>query len=301
MDSSLSMFSQVSVPGKVILAGEHAVVYGYPALVAAIDRRLHAKLSLNNKSGLKIKDKTKDRALLKEAVRQSLKVMAEPPAGLELEIESEIPVGCGLGSSAALATAIVWLLLKNSPQELKDEVIKRIEDWQHGKSSGVDQTVVREGGILRFQKSGKLEKTRIEPIKLGQLPEFFLVNSGRPKETTGEMVGLVAERLKTQNSKLKLIFRRMGAIAQAWQLDLIKENQRLLEAIGVVGDKAKKMVRQIELAGGLAKVCGAGGLKQGSGMLLVYHPDSQSLKAWLRKKDWQFFPIKLGGPGARYE
>jgi len=297
MELSLNMNRNtiVSVPGKVILAGEHAVVYGYAAVVGAIDKRLRARLRWGGE-GIRVIDKTKDLRLVNEAIKQSLKMMDKKPKGFELEIKSEIPIGCGLGSSAALATGVVYGLLEGCLQEVKNRVIKQIEDYQHGKSSGVDQTVVREGGVLRYVKGGKKKQVEVK-----SLPKFLLVDSGRPSESTGEMVAMVNGEYKKKKQEFERIFKRMGKIAEDWGVEKIKENQRLLEEIGVVGEKAKKMVRLIEEGGGLAKVCGAGGVKLGSGMLLVYHDNMEKLEKLIEENSWRYFQVKLGVEGVRYE
>lgn len=290
-----------SAPGKVILAGEHAVVYGHPAIVAAIDRRVRVKVEWLEQQKIVVKDKHEDLGLVQLAIKACLKELGEQSKGLKIEINSNLPVGCGLGSSAALATAIVWSLLKDSPLETRDKVVKQIEDWQHGKSSGVDQAVVREGGMIWFRKDQGIKR-----LKVKNLPEFLLISSGVPVENTGEMVAAVAARYKRQPAKYQQIFKRMGAIAeqifncQKPIFNLIKENERLLEKIGVVGEKAKEMVKKIEQAGGMAKVCGAGGTKGGSGVLLGYHEDIGKLKQLVKNNNWQYYQVKLGAPGVKY-
>jgi mevalonate kinase len=70
-----------------------------------------------------------------------------------------------------------------------------------------------------------------------------------------------------------------------------------LEELGVVGERAKKIIRLIERSGGAAKICGAGGLKKGSGMALVYHGDLSVLKRNLKKNKIDFLKVKLGEKG----
>ena len=269
----------VSAPGKIILAGEHAVVYGQPAIVAAIDRRLYVTV----KPG---KPKKKYTGLLKFAL--NLLQDRVGPYGICIDIDSRLPVGSGLGSSAALATALVWALKPQSVIEEKNKLVKIIEDFQHGKSSGVDQTIVREGGFLRFQKG------EFRPIKF-PIKQAILIDSGKPKESTGEMVNKVA----TGNYQKE--FKQTGNLVDNWRPELIQENERLLEKIGVVGGKAQKMIRQIESIGGMAKVCGAGGVLAGSGMLLAIHKNEAKLLKLINDKRWHFLKVKLGEAGVRYE
>jgi mevalonate kinase len=266
-----------SAPGKVILAGEHAVVYGYPAIVAAIDRRL----TIIVRPGKKSKRYT---GLVKFALSQILK----PGEVVDLKIKSKLPIGSGLGSSAALATALVWALKPSLSVNAKNRLVKIIEDYQHGQSSGVDQAILRQGGALKFQKG------KFKTIKL-KAKQAILIDSGRPKETTGEMVKRVAEK------KPVTILKKIGQIADNWSQGLIKENEWLLEELGVVGQQAQKIIRQIEAIGGMAKVCGAGGVKAGSGMLLSYHQDQGKLLKLIKQKHWRYLKVSLGEPGVRYE
>ena len=289
----------VSVPGKIILAGEHAVVYGYLALVAAIDKRLRVNLNWRKDKKIVIKDKCKDLKLARFVVGECLKEIkgSEPlNFGVKIAIESEIPIG-GCGSSAALATGIVWAMLKGKSEKLKNKIVKKSEDFQHSKSSGVDQTIVREGGVLLFSKQRL--RTKISensgPKLLLQGQTFLIIDSGRPVESTGEMVKLVAR------GSFGKEFRRMGEIADKWNVSLIKENQRLLEKIGVVGEKAKKIVKEVEALGGMAKVCGAGGVKRGSGIILAYCKDVEKLRELVLVNKWNYYDVRLGVEGARYE
>jgi len=267
----------VSAPGKVILAGEHAVVYGYPAIAAAIDRRLIIAV----RQGKKSKRYT---GLVEFALSQILK----PGEVVDLKIKSKLPIGSGLGSSAALATALVWALKPSLSVQAKNRLVKIIEDYQHGQSSGVDQVIVRQGGMLKFQRG------KFKPVKL-KVKQAILIDSGRPKETTGEMVKNVAEK------KPVTILKKIGQIADNWSPGLIKENEWLLEQLGVVGQKAQKIIRQIEVIGGMAKVCGAGGIKAGSGMLLAHHQDQGKLLKLIKQKHWRYLKVSLGEPGVRYE
>jgi len=282
---------EVSAPGKVILAGEHAVVYGYPALVTAVGLRCQARVRWRQDKKIVIKDKYKDLGLARYAVEAGLKEMGEESKGVEVEIESELVVGGGMGSSAAMATAVVWGLMEGYPEEVKNRVVKLVEDKQHGNSSGIDQTIVREGGVIKYQREAGFKKLSID------LPEFLLIDSGKPVENTGEMVKMVGERKREYEG----VFREMGEISEGWGVEKIKENQRLLEKIGVVGEKAKKMVREIEMSGGMAKVCGAGGVKAGSGILLSWHKEIERLRELCKEKGWRYFQVELGVEGVRDE
>jgi len=282
----------VSAPGKVILAGEHAVVYGEPALVATVGLRCRVKTRWIEKKQILIKDEYEDVSLARLAIEASLKKRNQLSEGVKVEISSELPIGGGLGSSAAMGTAIVWSLLKGYPEVLKDRVVKLVEDKQHKNSSGLDQAIVKEGGVMRYQRGAGFKK-----LKKKNWPEFLLIDSGKPVEGTGEMVAMVREKKR----KYGEVFKRIGEISEQWQEKKIKENQRLLEEIGVVGGEAKKMIREIERIGGMAKISGAGGVKEGSGILLGFHEEIERLKRLVERKKWKYYQVKLGVEGVRYE
>lgn len=283
----------VSSPGKVILAGEHAVVYGYPAIVAAINKRLRVSARLLKEKKIVIKDKYEDLGLARFAINECLKVIGGEYQGVEIEIESNLLTTGGMGSSAAMATGIVWSMLKNKDQATKDKVIKIIEDKQHGKSSGIDQEIIKQGGVIKFEKGEAFKEPNLKS-KASTL-KVLLIDSGKPEENTGEMVKQVAKGNFLQE------FKRMGELVANWRVELIKENQKLLEKIGVVGEKAKKMIRKIESVSGVAKVCGAGGLKLGSGVIMAYSKNIEELIQLAMINKWPHYRVKLGGEGARYE
>lgn len=304
----------VSAPGKIIISGEHSVVYGKPALLAAVDRRLFVKIRGIEKGIKIIADEPEDLAQYafqktKEALNKKIK------GGLKIKISSQIPVARGMGSSAALAVAMVGALFRYFKEPWDKNLINRIayqiEKKQHGNPSGCDNSIACFGGFLWFQKRG--ESFKIRPLKIDfRLPEFVLLDSGRAKETTGEMVALVNEKFKVQKAETGRILDSLGRVTEktascfkkanfALLPVLIRENERLLEELGVVGKKAGKIIRKIEKLGGAAKICGAGGIKQGSGVILCYHQEAKVILDFAKKQKLTYFPVKLGVQGVRDE
>jgi mevalonate kinase len=82
---------------------------------------------------------------------------------------------------------------------------------------------------------------------------------------------------------------------------LVKENEKLLEELGVVSESTKKIIRRIENTGGAAKISGAGGRKDKSGIVIVYHKDSVKLLNFAKKSNWELFSVKMGEEGVRIE
>jgi mevalonate kinase len=343
----------VSAPAKIHFSGEHSVVHGKPALIAAVDRRLtiEAKprtdeiwrlISQDFKKEEKInfaqisshwqksnqawekfdsqgkinflKEIAEPFGLVKIAIREAYAYLKQSPnQGWEIKISSQIPVGSGMGSSAALAAALVGTVLKIEGKKLDLELINKlayqVEKKQHGYPSGGDNTVIVYGGLVRFQKKQNgfiLEKVLVK----NSLPEFMIVNSGTPAENTGEMVKIVKLFVKDQKEKSAQIIDDLGKVTEEiiasfkkreWESlkHLIWQNQLLLEKMGVVGKRAKKLVRQIKAEGGIAKICGAGGVKTSSGVILAYHQQPEKLAGILKKMD--FFEVRITDQGVRSE
>ena len=273
--------NKISAPGKLILSGEHAVVYGHPALLTAVNRRLTANLLENG----------------------------------EVDIQSNIPIGAGMGSSAAYAVVMTALKTLFSKSKLDLEKIcdgaYKLEKMQHGNPSGADNTICTYGGFLWYRKEAESVKTfhKIKPII--KTLDFVLVNSGLPIESTKEMVTLVKDLYQQNPVKIGAIFREIELISKRWLkhligetnedlFDLIRKNEYLLERLGVVSKKTKKIIRWIEKAGGAAKISGAGGKKDGSGIVLVYGIDHKKLNSLCLRMNLDKFNVKLGEEGVKY-
>jgi mevalonate kinase len=248
--------------------------------------------------------------LVKKAIDKTYSFLQKKPdKGFVIKINSQIPIGQGLGSSAALATSLTAAILLLEEKKLDKEKINKIshetETAQHGNASGSDTTISCYGGFLIFQK--KDDKLTFKSLKTASFfQKLMLLNSGQPKESTAQMVGLADKQ------KNKKVFADIGKITKEIiktlkQKDVFKlkkliiKNQKLLEDLGVVGSKAKKIIKLIEKQGGAGKICGAGGIKKGSGMILAFHPQPKNLKKTLNKKNIKHLNIKINQPGVRQE
>jgi len=253
------------------------VVYGYPALVAAVGRRLTI---INN--------------------------------GRKSKIISNIPIGCGMGSSAALAVAKSALKIGKLDKEKINEMAYKMEVRQHGKPSGVDNTVSTYGGFLWYRKESKNLKTfqNVKPVT--RFPKIYLVNTGRPIESTKEMVRFVAKAYLDRESYIDTIILEIEKVTKSFLEylygdkktdlgDLIKKNEELLEKLGVVSVSTKQIIRKIEKIGGAAKVTGAGGINGNSGMIIVFHKDPEKLSYFAKKNKIPIFAVKLGEEGVKIE
>lgn len=261
---------KVSAPGKIILSGEHAVVYGYPALVVAVNRRLY----MNER----------------------------------FEVESEIPIGCGMGSSAAYAVALAAVRARVRGHKRDLDMINKAayetEKQQHGNPSGVDNTICTYGGYLWYRKEieGFKVISEIKPEK--EFPQMLICNTGKPEETTREMVEYVGRKntskvLDRIEEITRLFLKYLTGDTDVDLVVAMRENERCLEELGVVSDSTARLIREVERAGGVAKVSGAGGRKGSSGIILMYHSEMEKLNQFVKKKGLETFRVKLGEGGVR--
>jgi mevalonate kinase len=304
---------KVSVPGKVILMGDHAVVYGKPAIIAAINKRLVVAIHDEDKFTIISNIDSKYIRHCVDIVLHNFAVTEDPK--ISIEIQSEIPVGYHLGSSAAVAAGIVGALTfyikKIWNPQLINQLAYECEKMIHGNPSGVDPATVVSGGLVWYRK--ELEFLR----SIWQLPfsipdglnNFYLIDTGRSVENTGEIVNYVRSQFTVNGSRYEKIFseneiqtkRLTVALKENNEtelIDAIQKGQRTLEAMGAVSQKVIPLISEIEKSGGAAKILGGGGRKAGVGFLLCYHSHPKKLSDDLRK---QLLAIKLGESGIRLE
>lgn len=283
--------SRASAPAKVILFGEHFVVYDKPAVVIAIDRRAYvtAKPRIDDKIVIKsatinasgaftsngeyqpIKGGQRNEARFKPIylVAKNLLSLSNEKMGLNIEINSSIPIAAGLGSSAAVAVASAAAISNLLEVNLTKDNIFRLaleaEKIVHGNPSGVDPAISTYGGALLYRKSEGIKRLNIE----ADLP-LIIGNTGI-KRVTGDMVSHVN---KLRNRYPTIIDRIMDAGSVIVSLgvkalksgdletlgDLMNMNHALLCALGVSNYAIERLITAARKSGALgAKLTGAGG------------------------------------------
>jgi len=278
-----------SAPAKVILTGEHFVVYGEPAVVMAIDCYVHVTVSERPDravhivsdlgiSGFYAKDEynPEEGGPQAESVLRPVNIAAntvldllEKKTGLEIKVDSQIPVAAGLGSSGALAVATVAAVGKFLGTDFsRDELIKlsfESERFVHFEPSGIDQTISSSGGVMVYRK-GKSPN----PIEVKSEIPIVIGNTGIPRKT-GDLVNAVRRRLNDFPDVLEPIVHAAGDLStRAVKAllhgnlkrlgELMSINHGLLSAIGVSNEPLDRLVYVARKAGALgAKLTGAGG------------------------------------------
>lgn len=219
---------RVSAPGKTILMGEHAAVYGRPALVASLDRRVHVSIDTDPpgvESGTVDLDLPQlgvrrvepwadlracaghqtlagaDRSLfVRIAVGKALEAAGLVPGELaaRIHVASEFPVGSGFGSSAAIAVAVVRAIFALAKRPVDDDELQAVsldvERVQHGSPSGIDNATAIAGGLVWVERrdSGLCVTPLAESaVESPILRHLRVVQTGEPAESTGEVVASV--------------------------------------------------------------------------------------------------------------
>ncbi|MHB1908855.1 MAG: mevalonate kinase [Nitrososphaerales archaeon] len=193
-----------SAPGKIIITGEHFVVHGSFAVAAAINKRARVSVSETDQSRSLIYSKNFQKSFLSSndgrffALKTvASKVFAEfgkPRTPVLIKVDSEIPLGSGLGSSAAVSVAAAGALTRFLGNEVdKDKLLEIASEGEkkvHGNPSGIDTETSLNGGVLLFNK-----KSGSKSIPLTSAIKMIAVFSGI-KRDTGKLVKKVALKRK---------------------------------------------------------------------------------------------------------
>ncbi len=285
-----------SAPGKIILSGEHSVVYTKPAFVTAID----LKLTFHIKKDSSKKEFPQDKAIVycEKIVKAYLQKKQIPfhDDPYSYSIDSDIPKGCGMGSSAAFCVASVASFLhyytgKEHDKQTINSLAYQCEKYFHGMPSGVDVSASCFGGLIFYRKEFEFLKT-ISSLNF-KIPKKFqdrmiLINTGRPIETTADMVKHVGNLYNKHPKKMEQALAGIERVTKRMVISIVKEdikmftdalgeNQKLLVELGIVSKDTQKLIDSLKPFG-VGKVTGAGGVKGGSGMILFCANDVQSIK-----------------------
>lgn len=313
-------------PGKLILSGEYAVIFGYSGIAIPAPFRTTVSFEENPSSRtltieniLKTTDDRPVRNILTHIERYT------GPLRGTLRIESTIPIGRGMGSSTALVIALCRCLLTAPreachPERSRGTDIKNtalsIEDTVNPGHSGLDFAVIWEGKPVKFTKADG--PTPID-IDLPFLDNAVLIDTGKPEETTPEMVRWITERIGVpsplRNNRpphpnplpwgegimaLQTIAHCTERLLQGESaFTVFPHHHRAQVALGVVPTTVQDLIADIESTGGAAKVIGAGGRsskgtkipsdarsaepREGAGMVLTLHSKPAEILAIAKK------------------
>jgi mevalonate kinase len=332
-------YIKVRAPAKLVISGEHAVVCGNPAIGIAVNRYMDVTIrwlklaqwsfelmgiSFKRQTTLRTLHKLKSkihrqyerfkegehpiRDVLKHPFELSLytatnvveKFRRHLPSGIGVATDSNIPTGCGMGSSAACVVGLIHAMseLMDLQLNIDDYVALGIEseNLQHGNSSGLDVNLVYRGGCQYYANQ------TCTPLNYPTDWNWQLVNTGTPASSTGECVTAAKKQLTqamltnfsttTQAMRHCLQNQLLGQAQQT-----IADNHQLLRRIEVVPKRVAQFIHECEDQNLAAKVCGAGACYgDAAGMVLVL--GDHSVSELCQSYGYELLPMQIETRGS---
>ncbi len=317
----LKISSKASAPTKVILFGEHFVVYDKPAILAAIDKRIYVDINVRNDTRfvlnandlheeININDiEFKEMRLPDVIFMTAYNILSrfDSRLGLDINIRSEVPFGSGLGTSAATSAALAASITNLFNAFDKHEIFQitlEAEKMIHGKPSGADPAICVTGGMIIFRRTHEPDML-IMPLEFEDL-NFVIIYSGENRLTSN-----IVNNVKNMRDDNPDLFEMFANKSEEITLDAIQaikkkdyeslgalmlRNHELLKSLGVSNEKLDKLVEIAMNNGALgAKLTGAGG----GGSIIALAKDKNRLLDALR--DYQVFVADIDKDGVRIE
>lgn len=289
--------------GKVILTGEHAVVYGIPAIAVGIDCGAWAEATPTGNvqdSSLYVRGwditvreaepTTEDaranepslarsfRAILEETRARQLASGVPVVSGIAVVAEADLPPGGGLGCSAAIGVAVARAL---EPKASGDEIASRVMAWErvfHGNPSGIDAAVSASGGCVYFRRGKPMERVSLKA------PLVLAIGNTGIASSTKTMVDVVARQYDQKRETTERAFEGIRVLVEnarhaitagdtAALGKLLDLNQMLLSGLFVSSEDIERMCGAARDHGALgAKLTGAGG----GGSVVALAPNAET-------------------------
>lgn len=315
-----------SAPGKLMLFGEHAVVYGHPCIVTAVDQRVRVSVEPNGEGEIHVQSPNvgldeyhkKVNKLGQDDVPKSMSFVEhlvkrfygehQIKHGIRISTESDFSTQFGFGSSAAVVVALTRALAKYfditmGNKEIFEMAYQAVLDVQ-GVGSGFDVAASVYGGTLYYVTPGSI----IEKIGEGDLP--LLVGYTGVKADTPTLIRQVAELKRNEGwveavfgditdlvNRAKILFMKQD-FAQLGKL--MNKNQKLLATLNVSSVELDKLIKASKEAGAYgAKLSGAGG---GDCMIAFIDPDNKKKVAdAVKQVQGVWMNVETGAEGVRLE
>jgi len=305
--------SIASAPGKIILFGEHFVVHGTPAILAAIDKRVTVTSTFTENKTIKVNSQLGTIEVPISSSHEEVKSEFRPfvylankiinseqnASGLEITIDSDIPIGVGLGSSSACCVAAAASISELFNELSSEEILKmsiEAEKTIFPDTSGADCTVCTYGGMIEYPSVEKIDNT----FDLNLL----IANSMIPHNTKNsvEKVNKFKENDEERFSQLcdletKLIDEVITAMknndATTFGLKM-SENQKYLEEIQISNDTLRDMISSLKEISLGTKITGAG---DGGCIIALVKDENMDKVPALLPKDKEYFSAKIDTKG----
>lgn len=308
---------EIFVPGKIVLFGEHATVYGYPGITSSLKVGLRVRISHDPDGPRFLKPHYKqvftvsgtdtEVQRFSKAVELALAMFDLQKAPIAIEAESDLVPGMGLGSSAAFSAALCKALSlyrgEEPPRQFDIELfdkVQKLESIFHGRPSGMDAATVLSGGVLWFRKGPPRE---ILPIRMPRLMAG-IVCMVEPGASTIELVQRVKDSREKNPEAIDDILEQIGSLTvdagialgtgDSVELGhLMFRNHELLARLGVSTpalDHAVELLLEHGVLG--AKLTGSGG--GGAVIALVEAHSQYDMLEMLAKEFAGVFPFTVG-------
>ena len=274
------MKSIASAPAKIILFGEHFIVYGGKAILCSINKRITVESELTDTGHIEIESQLGKLKISRSRsyrnadsvfrpvvyIAQKMLEKFHSEEGIKIRINAEFPSGVGLGSSSACCVAAAGSISGLFESHTREEILKIAIDAERTifeNTSGADCTACVYGGILEYSKDGQIRKMELAPNF-----ELVVANSGMVHSTSKVVSTVRKFRDESQEIFSSLCAREEGLIEDALDAlqrndlgrlgKLMADNQELLERIGVSNDTLNSMIRLAKETSYGAKMTGAG-------------------------------------------
>ena len=284
-----------SACAKIILVGEHAVVYGHPAIAIPVSS-LRAKATItqtNQPFKIVAKDLKRTYDFTEQAdsaVQRLTKLVLDylntPPPNVTITLQSDIPIASGLGSGASISTALARALSvatqKNLPTAMLSDLVYEVEKIHHGTPSGIDNTVIAYEQPIYFKRG-----EAIQTISIKKSFHILIANTGKVA-LTHESVGDVRKQYEKHPAKTTEILDKIGVLVansqRAIELGDIKklgermtDNHRYLQELTVSSPELDLLV-DVAIQNGAdgAKLSGGG---RGGNMIALVEPQLKTTVA----------------------
>lgn len=300
--------------GKIILFGEHAVVYGSRAIAVPIPLAVRAEVRKATDGvslvmprwdvEMRLSEDPRKRSAFEETAALILKDLGLEGRSMRITVYSEIPRAMGLGGSAAVAVAIIRSLNRFYRLRLDDEAINRLafraETLAHGTPSGIDNTVATFGRPVLYRAGSPAE---IEELHFPRSIPIVVGITGK-ESLTAKMVSRVRDAREKNPKVINPIFRAIDALAgqalgaiRNYDLEglgnLMNVCHGLLNGLQVSSWEIEEMVQISRENGALgAKLTGGGG---GGSMIALCPDSSERVASAIREAGYQAMEIHIGG------
>lgn len=287
--------------GKIVLLGEHAVVYGMPAIAAGISLGATARATPSAASSIRIAERQAhagDGSELMAALEQTCRVLGAGPR--QVEVDVTLPLGSGLGGSAAIGVAVSRALLATLGEaETAARVLAGADAWErvfHGNPSGVDAAAAYAGGCIWFSKETGTEPLFVDvPLRLAvclagppastkQMVESVQRLGERRPDLLGKSLAGIESLVK--NAKLCIQAGDTSGLGQ-----LMNYNQMLLSGLFLSTPEIERACAIAREAGALgAKLTGAGG---GGAVIALCEDNPEPIESALRDAGFTAFSTEI--------